>query len=57
LNAGAGCPNEANEVMIITPPPPIDRVIFQFCRSMSDDLAEETARKTGPFPRNLRSEQ
>jgi len=30
---------------------------FQFSRFMSDDLVVETARKTGPFPANLRSEQ
>jgi hypothetical protein len=50
-NAGSDCPNEANELMIITPTPPITRVIFQFSRLLSDDLADETARKSDRFRR------
>jgi hypothetical protein len=55
--AGADCPKEANEVMIITPTPPIARVIFRFSCSVFDGLADETARKSGCFPPNLRLRQ
>jgi hypothetical protein len=59
-NAGisdAGCPNEPNAVMIITPTTPIARAILLFSSSIFDDLADETARKSDWFPPNSRSEQ
>jgi hypothetical protein len=59
--AGAGCPNEPNAVMIITPTTPIARVIFRLSSSifddLFDDLGDETARGSDGFSSNLRSEQ